>query len=252
MWSRARILAFHQIADRFYPGINTLRPRQFRAILNLWRQWGGTFWSGTDGKTPGILPPAVITFDDGYADNFDLLLELRALDITPIVFAATGFIGQANRWEYSGRWFPARHLEAGQLRELAEGGVLIGSHGISHKALTAMTSLEVRQELAASKEILEEISGRQVDLVSFPFGRVSPEVCAIARACGYRLGFGFGEVPASLSADGFLLGRIPIYGCDDYFSLRGKLLVDSRLESVKNGIINNLAAGTIVLSRLLK
>lgn len=195
----------------------------------------------------------VITFDDGYRDQFEILAWLCDRGIKPIVFLPTAYIGKKNRWEYSSRFFPARHLDKQRIADLSEGGVLFGSHGVSHRALTNMTGNRLREELSRSRETIEEITGHRVDLLSFPFGRTTPRVNEVARECGYRHGFVLdrGDM-VSADSDDFVVPRVPIYGIDDYYTLKGKLLGQSRLERTKNRIINNLSSGTIITSRRLK
>ena len=162
MFGSSRILAFHQTSNRFYPGINNIRPGYFFAIIELLREWGLIPWNGdetVDANAGGI----VITFDDGYEDNFDVLIGLCGDEISPILFIPADFIGKVNTWEYSSRFFAVRHLGKARIRELAEAGTVIGSHGCSHRSLTGMDSGQVKRELHDSKCLLEDITGRRVD-----------------------------------------------------------------------------------------
>jgi peptidoglycan/xylan/chitin deacetylase (PgdA/CDA1 family) len=253
MFGRSTILAFHQTSNRFYPGINNIRPHDFFAILDLIRGWRKSFWNGEDSlPNDGSADRVVITFDDGYRDQFDIFVRLRRDGITPIVFIPTSYIGESNRWEYSSRLFPSQHLDRDQIRRLADIGVVIGSHGASHRSLVNMSDALIRQELADSRRILEDLTGGRVDLVSFPFGRVSSRVNAIAQECGYRNGFELERRDKIGPDDGFVLSRIPVYGIDDYYSLKARLLRGSRLEKIKNRIIGDLSGGTIITSGKLK
>jgi peptidoglycan/xylan/chitin deacetylase (PgdA/CDA1 family) len=57
-----------------------------------------------------------------------------------------------------------------QLREMAVGGVTIGSHTLTHAALPALSRAEALRELAQSKALLESQLGRPVKLFAYPFG----------------------------------------------------------------------------------
>jgi len=249
MFAGCTILAFHQCSDRRFPGINNIKPDDFFALLDLLRSWEYLFWNGEDlRKEADDGVRIVITFDDGFRDQFDILRRLRNEGIRPIVFMPAAYIGKRNRWEYFSRFFPVEHLDAGQLRELAESGVMIGSHGDSHRSLANMGEALLRQELLRSKETLESVTGQPVELISFPFGRTNATVNRIAGECGYRRGFIL-EAEARLSHDDdFIVPRIPVYGIDDYYSLKARLLENSRVETAKNRIINRLSGGTIIIS----
>ena len=247
------ILAFHQSSDRHYPGVNNLKPGYFYAMLNLLKDWGFEFWNGqvpfADATKCGLT---VITFDDGYEANYDLLTVLCRDGIRPIVFVPSGFIGHLNSWDYSSWAFPARHLSADQIKHLSDLGAIFGSHGVSHRSLTAMPPSNARRELNESKKEIEVTSGTTVDLLSFPFGRYNIELSQIAQELGYRHGLIIRDDFAGDEKDAFILPRVAIYGFDDFYSLRLKLCKISALEHMKSGIIGRLAGGTIVLKSPLK
>ncbi len=251
MRPRCRIVAFHQTAGKFVPGINNIGHRNFRHIIDLIESRGFACR-----EFPAFArqddDAVVVTFDDGYADNFPLIEYLIERGAAPAIFIPTGFIGRRNDWEYSSRLFPARHLDRTQIKRLADDGVTIGSHGVTHRALTTMPENVLRRELTDSKALLEDITGTAVDMISFPFGRTGRRVNEIARHCGYRHGFALGESEGMGSDDDFVVSRIPIYSADNYFSLRGKLSGESSREKLKDRIINMLAAGTIIVRGRLK
>lgn len=258
MFEHSAILAFHQTSDRFYPGINDIRPADFFSIVNLLKSEGFDFYGreGGNSNASNGKPQIVFSFDDGYEDNFDILVGLRDRNITPVVFIPTDYIGKSNSWDYSSRFFPARHLNADRIRRLAKYGVIIGSHGAGHRRLTGMAADSLREELSRSKKQLEDITGFSVNLISFPFGRTNERVNRLAQEYGYEYGFVLGAVRASTGRKQFLLPRLAIYSIDDYFSLRAKLSSKSaaagRFERLKNNVINRLAGGTIIISPRLK
>jgi peptidoglycan/xylan/chitin deacetylase (PgdA/CDA1 family) len=248
------VLAFHQTSDRFYPGINNVKPKHFISLIKLIEKWGFSFWCGEDSTTENeSANRVVVTFDDGYRDQYEILKWLCDQGIKPIVFIPTAYIGKQNRWEYSSRLFPSRHLDQQQIADLATRGVLFGTHGDSHRALTNMTDNWLRQELSGSRQTIEGIVNHPVDLLSFPFGRTAPRINDIARECGFKKGFILDRNDNDMSeSEDFVVPRVPIYGIDDYYTLKVKLLGQSRFENVKNRIINNLSGGTIIASQKLK
>ncbi|MCP4566062.1 MAG: polysaccharide deacetylase family protein [FCB group bacterium] len=249
MFERNLITAFHQTSERFYPGINNIKPGYFFDIIDLCREWGFDFWNRdlADGEKTGCQT-ITITFDDGYADNFEILIRLCEQRITPLLFVPTGYIGRKNSWEYSSSLFPAHHLDESQLRQLTDKGVIIGSHGVSHRSFTSMSRDRVVQELTDSRKRLEDITGTEIEYLSFPFGRSSRVINKQTQNCGYRFAFGLDGDRREGINDDFVIPRTAIYGLDDYFSLHGKIVSGSKMERFKNRTINDLAAGTIIFS----
>ncbi|NMC43001.1 MAG: polysaccharide deacetylase family protein [candidate division Zixibacteria bacterium] len=245
-------LAFHQTSDRFFPGINNVPPRMFFAILDLLTAWGLELRADSGSET-GKTSAAMLTFDDGYEDNFAVLEAVCRRGIRPWLFVPTETIGESNRWDYAGRFFPARHLSAEQIRRLSAMGVIIGSHGVSHRSLTAMNPERRTAELIDSRKTLEDLIGKPVDSLSFPFGRFDDAVVAGARRCGFTTGFGLDRIlPLSDDNLSFIRRRHAIYGNDNYYSLRNRLVRHTLWEAVKTGITWRLAGGTTAISPALK
>lgn len=248
MSEQSIVLAFHQTSRRFFPGINNIRPDHLFSILELLDGWGFMLTGGTDQSTEEKKKHIILTFDDGYKDNYEVFLRLSEMEITPTVFIPTAYIGQDNSWDYSSRLFPARHLDAQDIRRLSDAGVSIGSHGLTHRALTSMPEKQLRQELSVSRQQLEDITGREINIISFPFGRVNAKVIAACHDCGYEQGFTMDGSVVLEKDNFFLVARVAIYRNDDYLSLQGKIRHRSRWARIRNRIINDLASGTIITS----
>jgi peptidoglycan/xylan/chitin deacetylase (PgdA/CDA1 family) len=98
------------------------------------------------------------------------------------------------------------------LRALAERGVEIGSHTISHPHLTQLDDDELRRELVESRERLEDGLGRPCRFVAYPYGDDDARVHEAARAAGYEAGF---ALPGAESPfDRYALPRVGIYRRD--------------------------------------
>jgi peptidoglycan/xylan/chitin deacetylase (PgdA/CDA1 family) len=114
--------------------------------------------------------PASITFDDAYESVFTEafpILEKAGLKAT--VFPVTGFFGETNRWAPLGQG-PLRIMTSAQLKELSEAGWEIGSHTHSHRSLPALSDGELRSELLTSRSVLENLIGRAVRVMAYPYG----------------------------------------------------------------------------------
>ena len=119
----------------------------------------------------------VLTFDDGHASHHRHALP-RLLDrgLRAAFFVTSDFIG--NRPGFCG-W--------SEVRELGEQGMVVGSHGRTHRFLDDLTEEEARAELKESKATIEAHVGRAVEQISFPGGRFRPSDVEAGVALGYRV-----------------------------------------------------------------
>jgi peptidoglycan/xylan/chitin deacetylase (PgdA/CDA1 family) len=82
------------------------------------------------------------------------------------------------------------YMTPDQLRKLGRDGML-GTHCRSHRPLATLPPDELRDEIAGSKRVLEELTGTPIQCVSYPYGgsaAVSKEVVEVVRSEGLRLG----------------------------------------------------------------
>jgi peptidoglycan/xylan/chitin deacetylase (PgdA/CDA1 family) len=147
-----------------------------------------------EGKRQMPSKPALVTFDDGYANNYELAYPiLKELGLKGNIFLVYETIDSHNSWHNpdSEPWIPM--LTWTQVREMQDSGVVeMGSHTMSHKNLPTLPLEEVRWQLGESKKRLEEKLGREMVGFAYPYGAgayVAP-VRQAARDAGYRYDFG--------------------------------------------------------------
>ena len=240
-------LALHKaLAGKVTYGVNNYAPRRLFRLLD--RLVAGGWNLSSSGSEGGRI---VLSFDDGYAHLVDFLPELiSGYGGSPILFVPTAWIGRTNSWDYSHRLCPAQHLDLIQIKELASQGIEIGSHGRGHVDLTGLSERDLRYELESSRGDLEDILGRAVTSISYPFGRFNDTVTETAAAAGYREGYSM-RFPTSY--DGPLSrGRYPVYGFDTPWSVCQKLSQGSTyyLSRALSAVIGNLSRGTGLLNRM--
>jgi peptidoglycan/xylan/chitin deacetylase (PgdA/CDA1 family) len=122
----------------------------------------------------------IITFDDGYEDNFTFARPvLAAHGIKATFFVLPDYIGGENTW--NGRCnYRARHMNWKQLQSLVDEGHEIGSHGVSHRALTEMGVEEAEYELVTSRAVLADRLGVKVKSFAYPYGLTNSAVSELA------------------------------------------------------------------------
>jgi peptidoglycan/xylan/chitin deacetylase (PgdA/CDA1 family) len=83
-------------------------------------------------------------------------------------------------------------LSPEQARDLAAQGIAVGSHTHSHRRLADLAETDQRAELAGSRHRLEQVVGREVETLAYPYGgptAYSPTTIRLTAEAGYRLAF---------------------------------------------------------------
>ncbi len=174
----------------------------------------------------GGLPrrAVLVSFDDCYVDLLgEGLPVLAERGVPALAFAVAGLTGGANEWD---RPLGARELpllDSAGLRELAAGGVEIGSHAMTHRPLARLEPAEVETEVAESAARLESLGLPRPRTLSYPHGETSPAVEAAVRKAGYKAAFTVDPGIADRSCDPLALPRIEVLASDSMRLLRVKL-----------------------------
>jgi peptidoglycan/xylan/chitin deacetylase (PgdA/CDA1 family) len=121
--------------------------------------------------------PIMITFDDGYRDNFKASPVLLRLGMRATAYVVAGRI--------SGR--DPSFLTWPLLRALEKRGIEIGSHTVAHHDMTSLSDAEMLRDLKTSRRTLERKLGHRVPWLAYPFGAYDERVERLARRAGYLL-----------------------------------------------------------------
>jgi peptidoglycan/xylan/chitin deacetylase (PgdA/CDA1 family) len=119
-------------------------------------------------------PTVVLTFDDGYEDNFvNLRAVCEELDVPVVLFVSTDAVSRHQEfWHDFGRGLAGfRALTWNQIRYWSTEGVEFHSHSCSHYDCGSLDEDWLKKELTESKRVLEEQLGKRVTAFAFPFGK---------------------------------------------------------------------------------
>jgi len=124
-------------------------------------------------KKENIGRKVVITFDDGYADNwYNALPVLEAYQLPACCFIPVGFIGvDSSSPRYlntCGRDAPI--LTWDQVRDMKGKNIEFGSHTVNHVRLSECDLQIVKEELLGSKSVLEKELNIEDIPFAYPFG----------------------------------------------------------------------------------
>lgn len=112
--------------------------------------------------------PIILTFDDGYSDNWDSAAILKQNHMQAVYFIITGKVGLAN------------YLNWDQIHTLAHDNNEIGSHTVSHPDLTTLSNSpkSLEKEIVTSKNILEQ-QGFSVISFAYPSGKYNKAIATL-------------------------------------------------------------------------
>lgn len=175
-----RILMYHSIGDGFAGDSYGLsvKKNQFISQVKLIKANFSTIPITRQGldSAPRDRLCVGVTFDDGFADNFEPAQILFDAEIPFSIYVVASFIGKP------------RYLSGSQIRELAANkNCLFGAHGESHEKLGLMPLDQQKKELESSRKMLEDVSGSPVLTMSYPHGCLSQTTMRLAASAGYEL-----------------------------------------------------------------
>jgi peptidoglycan/xylan/chitin deacetylase (PgdA/CDA1 family)/glycosyltransferase involved in cell wall biosynthesis len=176
--------------------------RQYRAFLR-------------DGR-PLPQKPILLTFDDGYEDNYTVAFPLlQRYGFPAVVFLVADFSRRTNFWDPDEPSAPL--LAADQIREMDRAGIEFGSHTVSHPHLTRIGRRQVQEELRRSKACVEELIGRPVYSLCYPYGDLNGSVKEDLFATGYEFGVAGDSGPLRFGDDPGEVRRAQVFPDTDRF-----------------------------------
>ena len=107
--------------------------------------------------------PVILTFDDGYRDNYtDLFPLLQKYNVKATIFVITGWLGGE------------KYLTPEQVTEMSQSGLVsIQSHTWSHKDMDTLPAEAQREQMSQSKLAILRLTGKEPAVLCYPRGLAS-------------------------------------------------------------------------------
>jgi peptidoglycan/xylan/chitin deacetylase (PgdA/CDA1 family) len=206
------ILMYHCIDEKPW-GLEQLfvRTSEFEKQIKFLSENGYTPILFEDLKTyESYQKPIIITFDDGYRDNYTHAYPiLKKYNYKAVIFLIVNYLGSPS------------YLTTGQIQEMGD-RISFQSHTVSHIELDKAGEKTVEEECRASKKKIEEITGKPVNTLCYPCGLYKQNTISIAsRYYDYAVTTKPGYY--NRSSDNYQIRRIRIQRSDTLKEFAAKL-----------------------------
>lgn len=177
-------------------------------------------------KKENELPPnsLVITFDDGWSSNYNLLPIFRKYNHPVTIFLSTGFVDTnsipASRLSHDGIYVDPlvvdetvtsrKILNHNEINDMVESGINFQSHGVNHLVSTKLQLDDFIFELYESRSFIEKLSNQKVFAFAYPYNEAGISQARVVEGAGYQIARKGDRKLNSLKSNKYLLNSIGI------------------------------------------
>ena len=223
------VLCYHRVCpEKDFGKVRSIcvRPENFRAQMRCLKDLGFTALSVQTFvhylRLQKNIPSrsVVITFDDGYQDNFTYAVPiLKQFGFTANIFLVTDRIGKTNAWDEEN--IPL--LTEDQIKEMRDQGMVFGSHTASHMDMTKAEASRMREELERSRKKIEDLTWRRDIPFCYPYSRFNQDTKRRVREAGYLCGLAMDAGPWDQTQDLFEMSRVQVFPSTSLFGFWKKI-----------------------------
>ena len=225
------VLSYHNFSPDRSTSKMTVTRAAFEGQMKLLRDGGyrvislDQFVDFLNFKTQIPRKSVVITIDDGWRSAYEIALPiLKRYGYPATLFVYTGLIvgsGKTLSWDL--------------VREMAESGIDIQGHTITHRILTTPDKKEsfkeyveaVDRELAESAKIIKAKVGKDIHYLAYPDGETNHLVISLLRKDGYQGAFTVKRGGNPFFIHNYRINRSMVYGDFDLNQFEKNLTVFS-------------------------
>lgn len=165
----------------------------------------------------------LVTIDDGYVSTLDVAAPiLRDLGVPAVLFVPPAHLGATSSW------MPAMPNEPlirpDGLRDLAEFGIEVGSHGHDHARMVGLSRSDLLRNTTHAAECLADLVGYRPRAFAYPEGAHDRAAVSAVRAAGYATAFSIRGVNVDGGRDRrFAAPRVDVNATDTARTFRMKV-----------------------------
>jgi len=184
-----------------------ISPEKFRQHLQTIKDNGYTTLTMSQfndyifGDKPIPEKSVLLTFDDGYMDNYTNAFPiLKEFNMNATVFVISSYLDGDI------------YMSPSNIKEMSDYGIDIESHTVSHLRLSELSYEQQFNELKNSKQTIEKITGKPVISIAYPEGKYNEDTTKAVLETGYSMGFTIDRGYVGIGDNSTLLSRL----CVDY------------------------------------
>lgn len=164
----------------------------------------------------------ILTFDDGYEDNYTRLFPLlKKYNFKAVIYLVTQ--EDHNSWGVK-EGEPRKNLMTDMhIKEMSDYGIEFGGHTQHHPVLHDIDEASKRKEIGHCKSDIEKKIGKEVVSFAYPFGAISDEIKKITKEAGYTFGIATKNGPLHWQEDFFHVRRIEIATRTTFWGFKRKV-----------------------------
>lgn len=157
----------------------------------------------------------ILTFDDGYMDNYTILLPLlKKYEFKATIYPVVNL--KRNVWDIEKGEVSLELMGKEEFKELDRSGLVeFGGHTLTHCNLLEVDEETVIREINESKKILEEILEKEIISFAYPYGFFNEEIEKVVKNAGYIYGIATATGPDIIEENLYHIRRIGIFPKDD-------------------------------------
>ncbi len=166
------VLMYHAVSDNMW-GINELfvKPTEMEKQLAYLVDNGyDPIWFQDLSHVEDYDKPVILTFDDGYDDNYtELFPLLQKYNVKATVFIIGNAMGKTHK------------MTAEQIKELSDSGLIsVQSHGYTHHDMDKMDEATLEYELGETWRVLTRVTGKIPTVLCYPTGYYNSTTIKVA------------------------------------------------------------------------
>jgi len=204
------ILMYHHVDALAHDGTNSVLVKNFSRQMEFLHRRGYNVISLDDlvegAKANKKFPrnSVVITFDDGYENNYLFAYSyLKKYNFPAIIFIAPTLIGEEE------------YLNWDEAREVLENKISFGGHSLTHQYLPDIKDeKELIEQIVGCKRLIEAELNEPVEFFCYPIGGFNEKIKKIVKDVGYKAACTTNRGFDKFNRDLFELKRIKITDSD--------------------------------------
>lgn len=215
---RLQVIYFHEIVECNGKGYNNLNVKKFESFMNYLYKNNYKTLTFEDLNNPKLITGkknVLITFDDGYINNYKLALPImKKYNLKYNVFLEAGAINKK-----------PNYLTWDMINEMIDSNLVgFGAHTYSHVDSRYINDNNINKEILYTNSLIEEKTGLKIEDFCFPYGLYDSKIVKkLTNANIYKRLYTSDGRKTKRHNQTYLIGRVGIKNEDSIDTFIGKI-----------------------------